>query len=773
MAYSANPGSVAAEFGGKHYQDYKMGFDLSSSTQNNDRGAVVVDENLPKDSPYRGGRGSEPSASEEEEEEEEEDEPDSSGEKEDDETDAEIMAPSRGVGLGKGKRPAIHIHKAEDDESEEDTQQAPARGTGKNISKHPVGQLLMRNKKRTYSNVSNSSVLFGDAGHLNPEQGGFPRRKLARKLSSNSDNGLLAYQKDTNNESPDAPENALEDSDDEQEAKTNDIDIDIDDEDYSGVNLISEESDVEEIEQQEEEWLINDAEQSTELFNDARRLSLDSVNDSYFGRGGGFSESHFLENVFPDVGFGEFFEPDPQPMSPEPTRPRKVSDASAKRVRFDDEVNMSGSSSSSESELDTSLWPDLFEKDKLPANVYRMIESDNVDFDNGDYESDASERSFWDYEEAGGFSHPDAFDELDDDSSEAGSSGYETDMGDTTDEYDSDFASPAPQTPQQKSVLRRPASAPGSKAASPVPYQRSSKPTGRIIPPVCGVFIHEERNEAIAVTNRTTKTIAFYRPRTTPSIRRGQYVASSTTSTAQNSPRASLHHFNAEDSDFNDAFAFNATDIMFTTDVMQFLGVSTDGPPEAFYQHVNIDQNGQMTILSDEEDHEFDDDDEDEFGEDVNIEEFMNFGPEGDATDVEQEESTDAPATPATSMLALPSSTPAHPTPMANDMTPTNRRRTNPDAYLEHFDRGVVTAFRNNQNYHRSLARLPYDPDLRASVSRPLRSGGSAETLMSPLRKRSSIAKKMKGSGFTGITKNTGRLGAINGPRGPRMGTFS
>jgi hypothetical protein len=163
----------------------------------------------------------------------------------------------------------------------------------------------------------------------------------------------------------------------------------------------------------------------------------------------------------------------------------------------------------------------------------------------------------------------------------------------------------------------------------------------------------------------------------------------------------------------------------------------------------------------------------------------MDFGSDVDATDVEQEEDeSDVPATPATSIIALNGSTPALPTPMME--TPINRKRNASDVMLEHFDRGVVTAFRNNQNRYRDIACLPSDPTIRASVSRPIRSGKSAETLISPLRKRSVNKKTAKSpyqassplvndsSPLNGVTKATSRLhNSVMNRRAPRIGTFS
>ncbi len=203
-----------------------------------------------------------------------------------------------------------------------------------------------------------------------------------------------------------------------------------------------------------------------------------------------------------------------------------------------------------------------------------------------------------------------------------------------------------------------------------------------------------------------------------------------------------------------------------------FLGNHNNiGPPEAFYPFVSIGSNGNINIMED------DDDDSDDFEDDVNITDFMDFGSDADDTDVEQEEEEgDMLATPTAGGPAsdgfLP--TASTPTPAAHG----TRKRSTSDVMLEHFDRGVVTAFRNNQNRYRDVASLPSDPAARASVSRPVRSGKSAEALISPLRKRTrSNHKVLHSSPLSGVTKATSRLqnSIMNGSpkRAPRMGTFS
>lgn len=266
---------------------------------------------------------------------------------------------------------------------------------------------------------------------------------------------------------------------------------------------------------------------------------------------------------------------------------------------------------------------------------------------------------------------------------------------------------------------------------------------------------------------------------------------SSTSSTVNNSPRNSIAQLNANASDsevsnevFNNGLS---TDIMlsgiFGSGPNDYVfGNESVGPPEAFYPFVSISSNGNMGIVDEDEDGSSSDDYED----DLNITDFMDFGSDGDDTDLDDDddvEDTDVPATPATSRVTHHGSTPAAPA----DDTPQNRKRSTSDVMLEHFDRGVVTAFRTNQNRYRDVASLPSDPAARASVSRPVRSGKSAEALITPLRKRSRsnrIAKSPlkntttmnQSSPLTGAAKASGRLqnSVMGSPRGPpRMGRFS
>lgn len=411
-----------AELGGNHRQDHKLVYDTPLKPHHSGKHYKALNSNTAK--PV-GGSSSDPASEEASNGDEDADSSASQGDdQDDDEEEPEVFTPShgRGKGKGKGKRPVIRVDPAGDDESELEDNEPSALETGLSRGQHPMKQLLTTNKKRTFSNVSNTSVLFGD----DESEKSFPRRKAARKLSNSGMKPLLKYTVNAN-QGVETSENAIESDDD--------------DEDYSGVNLVPDDDDYE---QEEESFIIQEGldengnfDSFINSFNDARRLSLDShASDSIFDMNAPLSGAYLEDINLPDHGFGQFFEPEPLPPSPDPIAKRKYSDSSTKRVRFDDEVQMSDSSSASSSELDSTLYPDLFlEQDKLPPSLSQLLDID-YDEDNGDYDSPASERSFWDYGQddtpQSAPTRPNPLKaakdlmEDDDESSDPGSSGYES-----------------------------------------------------------------------------------------------------------------------------------------------------------------------------------------------------------------------------------------------------------------------------------------------------------------------------------------------------------
>jgi hypothetical protein len=403
MAHPTYARSAMSDLGGHQHQDRKLQHDTSTTTRNGDNRPASQDS-APGSIHHTEGRGGGQSANEDTEGDEEDSSTAQDGEPDDDEDEPEVAAPFRGFGKGKGrgKRPAIRVEPVENDSHEEDDE-ITSLGMGPRTSKHPVSQLMMNNKKRTFSNLSSTSVLFGD----DSTDQEFPRRKMARKLSNAVAKPLLTYKENEE----DLHENAIES----------------DDEDYSALHLIPEdESDVELMEQQEESFILQEEQQATALLNeyrDARRYSLESCfSDNIFDVTAPLDQA-YLSNL-PDYGFAQFFEPEALPASPDPAVKRKYSDSSTKRVRFDDEVQVSDSESSESSELDSSVFPDLFlEQDKLPPVLHQLLEIDN-DEDDGDFASPQSDASFWDYnQDDNRITQAENSDDADNDS--ADSSGYD------------------------------------------------------------------------------------------------------------------------------------------------------------------------------------------------------------------------------------------------------------------------------------------------------------------------------------------------------------
>jgi len=164
---------------------------------------------------------------------------------------------------------------------------------------------------------------------------------------------------------------------------------------------------------------------------------------------------------------------------------------------------------------------------------------------------------------------------------------------------------------------------------------------------------------------------------------------------------------------------------------IQLTGGQPLGPPEAFYPFVDISADG---IITQDDPSSYDEDDVD--SEDMwNIEDFLNFGEvtsdeEGAADGGEEEDITSTIAEP-------PSSTPARPT------TATSEDQVHP--LLNHFNSGIVGAFRRNQNRHHLLSSNAASRDSLV-FSGPYRQGtlrgikgdrlAAANTPITPLRKR-------------------------------------
>ena len=210
--------------------------------------------------------------------------------------------------------------------------------------------------------------------------------------------------------------------------------------------------------------------------------------------------------------------------------------------------------------------------------------------------------------------------------------------------------------------------------------------------------------------------------------------------TANNSPRATTMHL-VDESDTDALASPNHVDLspMLASSanlMMTALGneVTTGGqvmgPPEAFYpsRDFAIDSS-------------FEDDEEDDPEAALNVDDFIDFGNGSSDDDMDKEFDDDALASPmAAPTIPVAAGTP---TPNRNGDTQTNSA----ERFLNHLDRGIVTAFRRNHNRYQALLRLPQHREFMPanSPSRPasvFRHAKHADQ-RTPTRKR-------KASGYNG-----------------------
>jgi hypothetical protein len=294
---------------------------------------------------------------------------------EDDDDEAEVEAPSHGAST------AVQMGSLakEDSTSKHSSvkQMNNPHGTGPSSSDNFS---RVTSLKRRHSNLSNSSLIMDDGDHDNSSII-FPRKKQFRTLSN--ENGMLTYSTISADITTTAvPENAVEDSDE-------------DDELYQAVNLISDgEEDDPDVEKVEEELIMRtgtpldstDATDATGLFSfeDARNYIPNGVYDmeiSHLEDILGMSDRNFASHLASqNVSFDG----------------RKYSDSSAKRVRF--AIDGDSDSSASSTDID-GMFPDIFaDQESLPPMLQQLIENDT---DGGDSITDG-EGSYWDFSEYDG-----------------------------------------------------------------------------------------------------------------------------------------------------------------------------------------------------------------------------------------------------------------------------------------------------------------------------------------------------------------------------------
>jgi hypothetical protein len=298
--------------------------------------------------------------------------------------------------------------------------------------------------------------------------------------------------------------------------------------------------------------------------------------------------------------------------------------------------------------------------------------------------------------------------------------------GDTTDD---DL--PPPETIRAPSALlhHRTTTANNRIPSTPVSFPRSKRAHRG---PVLGSFTHDRR-KVLCDTDPTTGKFRIRERVSIPVL--NPFHPNSTESSAGNSPQVPLQGlvYDSDQSDLTHLFT-GPSDVMMSGVfggvpgqryqnghfVIEANGPLLIGPPEAFYPFTSFNSDG-----TPETDDEEEISTEDEFEDDVDIfTAFLDVREDDDEDEEELEE--DDSTSPTVTDVA--------------DSTPTHARSIS-QAMIDHFDRGVVNSFRTNLDRHRMISRLPQD---KSTVSAPLRTGKTAETVMTPSRKRKSSSTHEK-----------------------------
>ncbi|KAL8843328.1 MAG: hypothetical protein Q9170_000186 [Blastenia crenularia] len=492
-----------------------------------------------------------------------------------------------------------------------------------------------------------------------------------------------------------------------------------DDDDYDGVDLISESGDEEPAVEQLEERAIVDSEEDN-IAHSRRLSSHNSPPDSF-----SFSPTDFGNT---DLGISPWLTEDPffadqinlldrddstysaayygSAQCHDP--PIEVEDATRRRVRFAEPLMLSSAAETLHFRIPNDA--------ASPAVDQRTNESKN----NEVHRAEADQSSLNGGSVTGGeavnisSSQGDALPledydppKDDDAASLAGSSsGYETDQGETTDEEDV----PASATTRPSALLRSSSSDLNNRlAAQPLPKAPTSKlPPGHRWGPTLGSWVADRTKPIAVVASSGTQLIVY--PAQRPSSSEGKVfptIASSSKSSAQVSPRTPLSRIAApsyptptdeSEMERSDMSSQDVATPMLSASpnlMMSGLGLGSAnllsghalGPPEAFYPFQSIGTDGKIILDTTDVD---DDDDDDDDGEGIlNIEDFIDFGEDSEDNDGEDGSNTESLQSP---MIGHSNLTDADPTPTVSPITPTSGHK-----FFDRLDKGVVTAFRRNQ----------------------------------------------------------------------------
>ncbi|KAL9596141.1 MAG: hypothetical protein Q9219_006002 [cf. Caloplaca sp. 3 TL-2023] len=480
-----------------------------------------------------------------------------------------------------------------------------------------------------------------------------------------------------------------------------------DDEDYNGVDLISDSGDEEPTMEHEEEKAIIESEENTgpplllsPLNSPSDTFSISSADLG--GAGAGISpwpaDDPFFAEQINLLNQSDFtYNPDYSEHANGLGPSVEVGDVPRRRVRFAEPLMLPAKAETMDSPNLNNAAP-LSEHgclNKLSETGLSLIKDDQAPCDNT-------------FANSGKATHPtsvqhdpvpresiDSAGNNDVENSVGSSSGYETDEGETTDEEDV----PASATTRPSALLRHSSSDLNNRlAGQPLPKAPTSKlPPGHRWGPTLGSWIADPTKPIAVVASSGTQLIVY--PAQRPSSRGGKVfptIASSSQSSAQASPRTSLPLLAAPSyPTAPDESEVEKSDISNQESSTRMLGASPNlfgrhalGPPEAFFPFHSIGIDGEIVVDGPGVDDDDDDDDDDDEGL-LNIEDFIDFGDESEDTDGEDRSDGKGFQSPT---LAPSDFTDADPTPMASPTAPSSSHH-----FLDHLDKGMVTAFRRNQ----------------------------------------------------------------------------
>lgn len=168
-----------------------------------------------------------------------------------------------------------------------------------------------------------------------------------------------------------------------------------DDDDYAGVDLISESEDGSHVEHTEEKLIIDSF---VGEGDSSRRASFSSFGSDWVSNEAGLLLDDFPshEQQFDLDDHSDIFDFGSSNTA-RGAAGRKRRESSARRVHFEDQLCGENTSSTADSDLESTIFPDLFlHQETLDPTFRQMIEND-ADADMGDFTGSDGENSYWDY----------------------------------------------------------------------------------------------------------------------------------------------------------------------------------------------------------------------------------------------------------------------------------------------------------------------------------------------------------------------------------------